>query len=1051
VGAVKKRAQVSKLLEEVKARLHKVEAAVETVAEAELPFLKGIEDLPIEETTAAIAAIDASVGVANRTLIETRTFLVQKRVEAKRLVDEAGTCETELSAMQGRLEAAATKIGELRKENEVRKRRSQLEASAAQVSTAEAAMQRLTEAMAQFSDDRLGELSTEDASRLCEEISSAEQQARKSVLDGKKFLALQVQDTKNLGDTQRSAVASELSKMQSKMTQFQGDLEKLSKQCAQQEHRFVAKRIAHDADSRLKTLQADVEAAARVAMPMLASDKSELLRTLCVDAVADGLRSYMDRSGDSADALFKRVAQNGAAGEAEFAKFLDALPELTGTPDLVLTREQASAVFASAAGEDGQISLAALQAFLQARYVCAVRLALRTDSSESGEDAGTLEVGEVVRILEQEERDGAVCARCVLARDGMTAWVVLPSGDDGQEALQPAEPGTGRIESIEAFVGAAQARTSAAAKYAEDKMGEIANIKEGPLLEARPKLLQLKMKVSAELSKVEQLKKRVAGTKALVRQQQKEEQKRVQEGKTKATAAKSVAEANSLVEAAEEQAAKASEDLKGRSTETLLKELDAKALEGLREVADGALHALAEAKAKVTRVTEETDAYSGPNKSALLDCRVALTKLTARVGTSERRCRMATESVRAAYSRLVGAAAERAREALRAAVRQSGKEVDEMFDAATGGQGEMTEEQFVAFADSLPGEGHGGEQATLMFKELGGRPRGALRRGVFAEIVQEFYMCKKSITITDGFDVGKSTNVRKIDLGEVFEVLEGPREDSATQLTRARGRAVLDGAVGWVSVKGNKGTPFLVPAPKPYVQCAVDPGVALYERFAEDAPVVRKLRHEEVLEVLEGPRENTVRSETQLRATASKDDATGWLMLRDLSGTTFAALNDKLYTCRCPIALTDGVVIKEAKALRRIDVGELLELIADEPQQDAGVQRFNFRALKDGKVGWVTSKGNQGTVFVEATKSNVYVVQQQVALRERAERSSPVVRTLAAGEALKALGPPREDRAAARKGARVRSCEDGATGWVLFFTGKSPDPLRPYDANEAKA
>ena len=43
--------------------------------------------------------------------------------------------------------------------------------------------------------------------------------------------------------------------------------------------------------------------------------------------------------------------------------------------------------------------------------------------------------------------------------------------------------------------------------------------------------------------------------------------------------------------------------------------------------------------------------------------------------------------------------------------------------------------------------------------------------------------------------------------GETIEVLEGPRVDQKG-VTRIRGKALGDGATGWMSVKGNQGIPF---------------------------------------------------------------------------------------------------------------------------------------------------------------------------------------------------------------------------------------------------
>merc|ERR1711972_841423 len=66
-------------------------------------------------------------------------------------------------------------------------------------------------------------------------------------------------------------------------------------------------------------------------------------------------------------------------------------------------------------------------------------------------------------------------------------------------------------------------------------------------------------------------------------------------------------------------------------------------------------------------------------------------------------------------------------------------------------------------------------------------------------------------------DTDVPKHVRMLDVGESFEVLEGPRISAPAQVERVRGRAVRDGAVGWVTVTGNKGTPFLQATEKPHM------------------------------------------------------------------------------------------------------------------------------------------------------------------------------------------------------------------------------------------
>jgi len=147
--------------------------------------------------------------------------------------------------------------------------------------------------------------------------------------------------------------------------------------------------------------------------------------------------------------------------------------------------------------------------------------------------------------------------------------------------------------------------------------------------------------------------------------------------------------------------------------------------------------------------------------------------------------------------------------------------------------------------------------------------------------------------------------------------------------------------------------------------------------------------------------------------------------------------------CKSTIAMTDTFDIKTCNVVRKVDVGEALEVIARESKEDAEVEikRLQFRAVRDGKEGWITLKGNQGTVFVEPSKSH-FTMDKNVVLRAAAAADSKVIRTLKKGEVFLTSEEPIEEQPAARMVVRARAVQDGMTGWVLW-SGSSP-PLRPW-------
>merc|ERR1711862_146155 len=141
---------------------------------------------------------------------------------------------------------------------------------------------------------------------------------------------------------------------------------------------------------------------------------------------------------------------------------------------------------------------------------------------------------------------------------------------------------------------------------------------------------------------------------------------------------------------------------------------------------------------------------------------------------------------------------------------------------------------------------------------------------------------------------------------------------------------------------------------------------------------------------------------------------------------------------------TDVFDIKDCQVLRKVDVGETLEVVG-EAKKDSAVEisRLEFKAIRDGKTGWVTLRGNQGTIFMEQSTSH-YVLAGDAILRSSAARSSTTVRELQKGETVEATEAPREDLPDSHILAKVRAVENSEVGWLCWAKGSKRPPLRPW-------
>merc|ERR1712039_475247 len=112
----------------------------------------------------------------------------------------------------------------------------------------------------------------------------------------------------------------------------------------------------------------------------------------------------------------------------------------------------------------------------------------------------------------------------------------------------------------------------------------------------------------------------------------------------------------------------------------------------------------------------------------------------------------------------------------------------------------------------------------------------------------------------------------------------------------------------------------------------------------------------------------------------------------------YAEPNPKLYICKEMVAMTDGQDIMSCKVLRKLAVGEFFEASGPVVEDSTtGVSRLPGKALKDGKEGWITIKGNAGTIYAEAA-TKYYAVKKEVELEKRFNTGGESIRKLEVGE-----------------------------------------------------
>lgn len=143
--------------------------------------------------------------------------------------------------------------------------------------------------------------------------------------------------------------------------------------------------------------------------------------------------------------------------------------------------------------------------------------------------------------------------------------------------------------------------------------------------------------------------------------------------------------------------------------------------------------------------------------------------------------------------------------------------------------------------------------------------------------------------------------------------------------------------------------------------------VPLEKRFTSGGEVLRTLEEGEVFEVVEGPKTEAKEGLKRVRARDIADGSEGWFTLTQKN---FKHWTPK-YRCAQSTVINDAVAVKEAKSVRKLEVGETVEAL-ETPVFDktAGLLRVRVRAEKDGATGYATVRGNQGTVMLRPVTSD---------------------------------------------------------------------------------
>jgi len=230
-----------------------------------------------------------------------------------------------------------------------------------------------------------------------------------------------------------------------------------------------------------------------------------------------------------------------------------------------------------------------------------------------------------------------------------------------------------------------------------------------------------------------------------------------------------------------------------------------------------------------------------------------------KMASLESRCRQQAKALEASRAKLAAEAERKVAEALRAHARQAGLDAGALFAELSGAAAGASPDEAslapeAALRALLERSGAAVEAADLELGLARFRSSGGASRFEVAEMVQEYLRVVKDTLVTPSLEVREGKPLRKLERGEVVEMLGEPTKDPEHGLERARCRALRDALEGWVTLRGNQGTAFFEPAAKPYLRCHAGGAVPLRSTCARGGEEIGAAPAGEVLEFLEGPR-----------------------------------------------------------------------------------------------------------------------------------------------------------------------------------------------------
>jgi len=187
------------------------------------------------------------------------------------------------------------------------------------------------------------------------------------------------------------------------------------------------------------------------------------------------------------------------------------------------------------------------------------------------------------------------------------------------------------------------------------------------------------------------------------------------------------------------------------------------------------------------------------------------------------------------------------------------------------------------------------EELSRLFAYLDEEGEGRLSKDRVQNMSRYYMRVCKDTVATTVIDITKAKIMRRLDIGEIVEVIEGPVQEETACLQRVFCKVVKDDLEGWVTLAGKDGKATYLEDIVPTFKVVKE--TILTDAFKLDGGnparklrgVNRKLKEGEIVELIEWPRKEDVSELIRMKCRVVSDGAIGWATTLGNGGAVFLA------------------------------------------------------------------------------------------------------------------------------------------------------------------